>query len=85
MIDIYYIRADKQCKVKFLSQHGISTRRFKAFLEDYFKNVFPVAKRKRGGFDGEVGSQLTISREMWKEEKWKKYTLEDITESEKCY
>lgn len=85
VIEMYYIRADKECSVKFLSQHGISSRRFKAFADHYFKHVFPVAERKRRDFDGGIGSQLTISWDMWKEEKWKKYALEGITEKEKCY
>lgn len=85
VIELYYIRADEEHKRKFISQHGLGSKRFEAFADHYFKHVFPVSKRKRGGFEGDIGTQLTISWEMWQEEKWREYALEGITEVEKCY
>ena len=83
VIEMYYIRAEKECSRKFLSQHQMDSRRFKTFAEDYFKNVFPVSKKKMGDFDGYVGSQWTVSREVWPSVKDE--VLEGITEKEKCY
>ena len=83
VIHVYYIRNDKECKHKFISQHTDSSRRFKAFAEHYFKNVFPVSKKKMGGFDGEVSTQRTVSWEEWTDVKDE--VLEGITEKEKCY
>ncbi|WP_172369603.1 hypothetical protein [Sporosarcina jiandibaonis] len=83
VIHIYYIRADEECKRKFISQHSADSRQFKAFMENYFKNVFPVSEKKMGGLDGEVFSQRTISWDDWQDDK--EGVLEGITENEKCY
>lgn len=83
VIHIYYIRADEECKRKFISQHQADSRRFKSFMENYFKNVFPVSRKKMGGFEGEVFTQRTISWDDWQDVK--NEVLEGITENEKCY
>lgn len=83
VIHVYYIRNGEECKRKFISQHSFDSRRFKAFAEHYFKNVFPVSESKMGGFDGEVSYQRTITRKEWPDVKVE--VLEGITELEKCY
>lgn len=83
VIHIYYIRNGKECMKKFISQHSSGSKRFIEFSEDYFKNVFPVSKKKMGGFDGEVNTQRTVSWDEWLDVKER--VLEGITEKEKCY
>lgn len=65
-------------KHKFLSQHQITTKKFKVFVKNYFKG-FPGFR----GFDEEWGSQWTVSKKIWQDVKEK--VLEGITEKEKCY
>lgn len=83
VIHVYYIRKDEECRHKFLSQHSSNSKRFKSFVEHYFKNLFPVSRRKMGGFDGDISSQQTISQKQWQDVKQE--VLEGITEQEKCY
>lgn len=82
VIHVPYIRNGKECKQKFLSLHGIETKRFAEFRDRYFKEVLSVSKKKIGGFDGDMGSQTTISKKEWG--RLKNDTLEGITELEKC-
>lgn len=81
LITIYFERAGKRHSKRFLSKHQMHTRKFKRFMKNYFKNVFPV-NIKKIGYDGELGRQSTITNEDWKENKGK-YS-EGITKKEVC-
>lgn len=83
VIRVLYMRNGKECSQKFLSLHGVGTKKFKEFRDKYFKEVLSVSPKKIGGHDGDIGSQFTISKESW--ERQKASVLEGITEAEKCY
>lgn len=65
---------------KFISQHQITSKVFKLFIEDYFKTVDGFVK-----LDSEWGSQFTVSNELWKDPEVRKNVLAGVTEKEKCY
>lgn len=67
------------CKRKFLSQYQFSSKRFTEFLDKYFKTVPDFD----GFYNGDLGSQSTISRSEWQQVKDE--VLEGISEKEKCY
>ena len=83
VIHVNYIRNNKVCKQKFLSQHQSTSRRFEEFMEHYFKTVNLVSIKKIGDFDGVISTQWTVGREIWQDVKQK--VLEGTTEKEKCY
>ena len=83
VIHLYYRRNHEVHKHKFLSRHQITSKCFEQFADDYFRNVFPVSKSKRGDGDGHIGDQWTVRRKMWPDVKDE--VLEGITEKEKCY
>lgn len=64
---------------KFISMHQITSKRFKGFYEQYFKAV--------EGYDGlfydDIGSQWTVSKDIWSQVK--DDVMSCITENEKCY
>jgi len=72
---------------KFISLHGIQTKQFKEFRDNYFREVLKVNPSRIGewDYDGKSeGTQETISRNQWEDEKVRKRVLEGITEREKC-
>lgn len=87
LIKAYYKRNGTDQYVKIISRHSQTTKRFKAFLNDYFTNVFPVSERRgnRGASCGTVTTQKTISKEHWQSKEIRDYVMDGITEKEKCY
>ena len=85
VIHVNYMVGGTEKKQKFVSQYGSGTKKFKKFRDDYFKNTLKLSVDSIGGKDGDLSTQMTISNEMWKLQKWKDYVLEGITEKEKCY
>lgn len=66
-------------KMKFLSQHGVSTKRLECFYKKYLKN-------SESGFSDMIElSQWTISKESWKNPSIRIEVMSDITKKEKCY
>lgn len=69
---------------KFLSQHGITTKTFKKFAENYLrKKNCRIYSQMNGEY--EWGTQFTVSLDYWKDKEKRKRVLEGITENEKCY
>lgn len=64
---------------KFLSQHQFGSKRFNAFMNDYFSKISGF----RRFFNDDLGSQRTIRRADWNE--MKEEVLANVTEKEKCY
>ena len=83
VIEILYMKNRKEYKQKFISLHSMSSQTFVRFKEEYFKEVMKIGKKDIVGYDGELGSQSTISIGEW--EKSKVEVLKGITEREKCY
>lgn len=85
VIHVLAVNAEgKPFEQKFLSQHGISTKRFKSFAEKYLKARGCKLYTQMSG-EHEWGSQLTISREVWKDAETRAEILKGISEDEKCY
>lgn len=82
VITIPYRKKGRVYEQKFLSQHQMTTKRFKKFRDNYFTNVLKL-NVGRIGADGTLGSQITVSKADWSDVK--EWVLEGITELEKCY
>lgn len=84
----YEVRGEMKYQ-KFLSLHGISTKHFEAFRDEYFREVLQVSPKCIGEWEKDgmtVGAQSTISWKDWKKhENIRNYVLEGITEREKCW
>ena len=84
VIELYYTKDGKRKTIKFLSQHGINSKRFKGFANDYFTNVLPIKPHDRW-YNGEVGTQATICKKSWSDITIRKQVLDGVTRKEMCH
>ncbi len=80
-----YEKDGEDCRVKFLSQHSVSSNRFKEFANAYYDSVLKVSRRNRTNSEDTAFEQYTISRKDWLDQKIRINVLKGITEQEKCY
>lgn len=82
VIRVWYMKDREKHEQKFLSLHGMNSPTFEAFRDRYFRKVLQVDPSQIGRYDGDIGSQHTISNKDWP--RLKDEAQQDITAAETC-